>query len=430
MAAVLASMIFWRAHVLSSRDIDILTGQVDSLAADWDAKKVPAGKRVVNFIISDSDSGEDPFVEAPDLGQWQRAAAWLGNSVVGGNPVENHLTVFAESFQGDASNLVWVHKGFSTVNEKAMAREVSRAIVKAHDAEAEINFVTQGRSVGPVLKALKGLEGTQRKGVKVGANKVVVVGTSWPKLKRIPSIASYDFSRPGNILELANVWAPSHTPGPRKTVILLHTPKYNGTEFPAERLWPLLAEQTSSLKNMILVLRQRLMAVESLEQAVMDLDRMAKEREDKEAADRAALADAEARRKAEESAQREAGAQKAAEDAKIAAEEAAEKEAEEQASRKKARAAGADELQKLCAKCCSTGGGSWRWPTSTEKITLPPPRSHSEERQYAQSAQAKWGCCEGADWPLRSNPSCRAADRASHSGNGSCGGGYFRCNRP
>jgi len=44
---------FWRAHGLEARELGVLTGGVDALAAGWQSKGVPAAERVVNIIISD-----------------------------------------------------------------------------------------------------------------------------------------------------------------------------------------------------------------------------------------------------------------------------------------------------------------------------------------------------------------------------------------
>ena len=63
-------------------------------------------------------------------------------------------TPLAKAFADKSDAVVWTHEGFS-INDERMTREIAKAVIKAHDAGAELNVVAQGRSAAPVLKALK-----------------------------------------------------------------------------------------------------------------------------------------------------------------------------------------------------------------------------------------------------------------------------------
>ncbi|MBI4677871.1 MAG: group II intron reverse transcriptase domain-containing protein [Elusimicrobia bacterium] len=294
--AVIAVMGFWRVHVLSGRDIGVLTGQVDDKVADWEARRVPASQRAITFVLSDARSGQDPFVEPPDPTQWQRTMEWLGHSVFAGKPAETSLTVFAESFQGEQSAVTWVHDGFSKVSEEGMEKEISKAIVKAHDAGAEINIAAQDASGVTVLKALKKLEGVERGGVKVGANKVILAGTSWPKLKTIPSLSAYDFSKPGNIIELANIWVPREE-FISKTA-LLHVRYQDGTEkeTAVADLWSEFRTEGGMIEKLCRLVRQFATMIASMRQVISKQEQALKEIAAKEAAEHAARIAEEARK--------------------------------------------------------------------------------------------------------------------------------------
>lgn len=86
----------------------------------------------------------------------------------------------------------------------------------------------------------------------------------------------------------------------------------------------------------------------------------------------------------------------------------------------KADKRGPSTAQKNAAQCCAEVGGSWRWSTDTEIFY-----SYSGDQTYDEQCQAKYGCCNGADWPYNweSVPSCRAARDNGCSG-------LFRCSSP
>lgn len=335
---------FWRVHGLSQRDLDVLTPEVDKLARGWEAKRVPSRFRVINFIISDADSGPDPFVEPEEPGLWNRAMAWFGRSIVGGNPAAEEPTAFAKSFADDPTAVVWTHEGFSTVSEEAMTREIAKAIIRAHDAGAEVNIVAQGGSAAPVLLAMKSLEGTERGGVKVGANKIVLVGMTWARLKRIPSLKAYDFSNLGNVIELANIWIPQDL-FVESVTMQLRSRTRNGTEISLAGLWLELAREGRTIPDVIRIVRQFIGKVESIEGIMVQKEQAQKQETAKKAADEAAEVAVKAKKAAGESARKAAEARKALEEtarketeARVAAEAAVTRA---EAAQKAAEAAGA-----------------------------------------------------------------------------------------
>ncbi|MBI4677510.1 MAG: formylglycine-generating enzyme family protein [Elusimicrobia bacterium] len=286
MVAGISGLALWRAKTLAERTVGVMSLPVERLAADWDAQKVPQGRRVVTFLLSDARAAADPFMVAPEPrgGLVETAGGWVNRNLIGAPPVVQTPTELGRAF--DSTTLVrWTHDGYSAFSEDAMSRELEKAIVKAHDAGAEINIVAQGEDAAPALMALKRLEGVERGGVKVGANKVMLLGMNAPRLKRIPSVSAYDFSRPGNVLELANIWVPREEMA-RTMRMQVFGEKRKGGEFALDQVWPGLAEGSDSIERSLRLLRQMVESPDSLERAISRQEQ--------------ALLDAEATRKAAE----------------------------------------------------------------------------------------------------------------------------------
>jgi hypothetical protein len=184
----------------------VLTEQMDKLAASWDAKKLLPGSRVVDIIISDAESAADPLtlVEPPSL--WGRITARLSRAFgrkPAAAPAESQI---CQSFADDPGSIRWTHEGFSAVTEEQMTKEIMAAIVKAHDAGAEINIVTQGRAASPALKAIKSLEGQVRGGAPVGVNKGFCLGVNREQLTKLDPPFFANFKKPKNFREWSNLW--------------------------------------------------------------------------------------------------------------------------------------------------------------------------------------------------------------------------------
>ncbi|MBI5209898.1 MAG: hypothetical protein HY927_08000 [Elusimicrobia bacterium] len=453
---------FWRSQQLARRELGVLTGQVDSKVADWESKKVPAGGRVFNFVISDAGSGPDPFVLPEEPGFLAKAMAWLKSGIVGGKPAAAEPTAFAKSFAGLPDTVVWTHEGFSTASEEAMTREIAKAVVKAHDAGAQVNIVTQGVSASPALKALKSLEGAVRGGRKVQANKVVLVGMNPAGLKRIAPVFFMDFTKPGNVLELADIHTQSTMPP--ATVVQLFGKNHSGTEYGAEDLWPELASQGSAPADLIKIVKDLTSKVESLEQVIGQLAQAASGRAE-EAKKRAvtmknldgyyvrkegsgpALARPQRRdsmsmikggEEYSQSAVEAAAAVKAAEEARAAKAAADAAARESKAADENARAAmaavgaalqpakrkepSADDIvrwkqeERVCERCCADVGLSWRKAAYTGGVPFSP-RGPGGSIGNVDELQDYWGCCRKSGpgpadlsrWGAL--PSCRAARR-------------------
>jgi hypothetical protein len=80
------------------------------------------------------------------------------------------------------------------------------------------------------------------------------------------------------------------------------------------------------------------------------------------------------------------------------------------------------EKEQVCASCCSTAGGSWKYGSY-----------FGQKMGTVEERQPYWGCCEGSDWPSNwaSVPSCSSLGNFGCSDAYSCGGicGGFRCVR-
>ncbi|MBI5210218.1 MAG: hypothetical protein HY927_09640 [Elusimicrobia bacterium] len=242
-----------------------LTSKVVAMAAAWEAKRVPPSSRVVNLVLSDASSGPDPFVPSKDAAPG-KASAWLKRTLRSKGPASAAATAFSKAFADDPDTVVWTHEGFASAPEDQMMRDISQAIVKANDAGAEVNVVTQGVGAVPALKAVKSLEGVVSKGAKVGVNKFVAVGVDMPLLKKLDPGFFGSFRRPSNLLELAAIWTTDMIP--RTTIIELYSERYAGTQLTAEdavsKIFPKKSQEGSWSASADLV-RELLRRVEPLE---------------------------------------------------------------------------------------------------------------------------------------------------------------------
>ena len=243
----LALFIFWQAHVQGiSTGSGALSAQLDELAAAWTAKNTPVNDRMVVLVISDAESADDPLALAKEPSVLDRMKGWFRRTVLGKTRAAEDSR-FARAFAGDAATILWTQASFPTAEEEDMVRGIKAAIVKAHDAGAELDIVTQGLSAGPVLKAVKSLEGTTRGGEKVGVNKLVTVGMNWPTLNRIDPF--FKFGRPENLLEWAAIWTTNSLP--KKSEIAIFSAGANDALYAAEELYPAWSAKTEDVARVI-----------------------------------------------------------------------------------------------------------------------------------------------------------------------------------
>lgn len=314
LVASISGLSLWRAKTLVERELGILTPQVDAMASEWEAKKVPLGGRVVTFLLSDARAAFDPFLlkreEPADARDWIRA------NLIGGDPVSRTETALVRAFSDSTQLVAWTHDGFTKVSREAMTRELAKAVIKAHDAGAEINIVALGSDAGPVLEAMKRLRGQERGGQKVGASKVILLGGGTSR------------ERPDNVLELAQVWTTREI----GSTILIRVlgGKRDGETLNLEELWPGLSSGADNVDKSLRLLRAFLESPRPLDDQLGERQtlRLAERAEKESAAEaRARASRAEAERLAAEAAARAAAAARKAARAAPAAprEEAPEK---------------------------------------------------------------------------------------------------------
>lgn len=226
MACAFMMLVFWRVHALTMQEIAVLTGGVDEVASEWDAKSLPSSLRAITFLLSDTRAASAPFLLAGDAedGIFEKAGNWVGRNLIGGSPVAQVPTELERSFSDSTGLVRWTHKGFTRVDPYQMSKEIEKAILRAHDRGAQINIVAQGEDSVAVLMALSRLEGQVRGGVPVGANKVVFVG------------AKGGFRVPGNIVQLASCWTPRGSNG--ATQIQVFGGGKQSEAFHIDALWP------------------------------------------------------------------------------------------------------------------------------------------------------------------------------------------------
>lgn len=233
-------------------DPGILTAQVNTLAAGWESRNIPATDRVVNLIISDvqaplpppggdENSGSRSVLDSDTLSiadeppVWKRAGIWFKRTFLRRTMSAGEDGGLAEAFPNIPS-AVWTHKGFETASEEEMALELEEAVIKAGEAGAEVNIITQGISAAPVLKAIRKLEGVSRKGKNIAVNKLAALDMNKPTLQKIDPAYFGRFKRPGNLNEWVNIWRPPSPP--HRATIELFSQSHNGSRFYADELFP------------------------------------------------------------------------------------------------------------------------------------------------------------------------------------------------
>lgn len=210
-----------------------MDAQLDELSADWTARNVPMSDRLVTLVLSDAESSGEPLALARLPSAPARLKGWLRRTFLGDSRAASD-SAFARNFSGDRATVLWTQASFPSAEGEAMTRDVRAAIIKAHDAGAELDIVAQGFSAGSALKALQSLDGTTRGGAKVGVNKLVTVGMNWPALDDADPY--FKFARPDDLREWAAIWTTSSEPA--RSEIALFSDGENDALYPAEALYP------------------------------------------------------------------------------------------------------------------------------------------------------------------------------------------------
>lgn len=262
----------------AGRALDVLGPQMDLMASDWDSEKVPLGRRVVTILLSDADASFDPFALAPEKeeGLLEASGGWLRRNLIGGNASLQTPTALARAFSDSTQLIAWTHKGFASAGEAEMSREIEKAILKAHDAGAEINIVAQGKASRAVLAALMRVQGLERGGSKVGANKVMLLGVNASRL-------GAGFAKPSNVLELAAVWSTREVGSPMR--IQVYDDKRAGAMADLDALWPGLAEGGDSVEKNARLLRGFTESPETLDHFIARQEALLRDAREKKAAE-------------------------------------------------------------------------------------------------------------------------------------------------
>ena len=232
----------------------VLFPQVSALVSGWDSQSVPESGRVVNIIVGDSEiaslvnklsggnSGEQSVLDAEILPSadkpsvFSRFGCWFTRTFLRRTMSADGGGALARSFPNLPNTVTWTYTGFETASEEEMAKEFMKAIIKANDAGAEVNIVTQGIAAAPALKAIKRLEGVIRNNRQVSVNKLVALDMNKPTLQKLDPVFFNKFKRPANLTEYANIWQSPSPPHERK--IELFTQNHNGAWFRADKLLP------------------------------------------------------------------------------------------------------------------------------------------------------------------------------------------------
>lgn len=190
--------------------------QADALIALWEAQRVPQDKRTVTVVVYDRSAKGGPLDPPEEFDKASRLNPL--DRLTGGARPDPETASFLDTM-AQTSGVVLVRYRPGEAERKQTAQAVREAVVKAHDAGAEINVVTHGAGVAPAVQAIAELEGATRQGVSVGVNKLVALGIERPRLKLIDPFFNAD-PRPRNVLEWATFY---REPGsvPPKTFLAL-----------------------------------------------------------------------------------------------------------------------------------------------------------------------------------------------------------------
>lgn len=251
-----------RAASLNARNLGVLTSQVDAMASTWQAKQTPESGKVVTILVSDVGAAYNPFEISPDpASPMQKLGDLAGRSLIGEPAAVQADTTLFLAFADSPQLVSWTHNRFSRVSENTLSKEFEKAVLKAHDAGAEINVVAQGADAAPVLRALRRLQKVERGGQKVGANKVFLLGAS------AASLATLEPGKIGNVFEMGAVWTSRKKPGLVQMDMLIG--KRAGTPVALELIWPAVADAGHTIDNTLRVLRRSFESASSFDELIV-----------------------------------------------------------------------------------------------------------------------------------------------------------------
>ncbi|MBI5243577.1 MAG: hypothetical protein HY922_07820 [Elusimicrobia bacterium] len=412
---------FWAHQRLASAQPGPLSVGLERLIGDWTLNRIPVGSRSVTLVLADASAGGGVFSLPPEdieLSAWEKIVSILraAFNVPGQLREAREPAPLARVFSAEPDAVVWTHEGFALADLEQVAREVKNVIAKANEAGAVVNVVAQGVAAAPVFKALKSLEKD-----KAGAKKVIFVGMNQMRFKRIPWISGYDFSKPGNVIELANMWDEGLTA--RTTGMQIFGGAHDGKKFIVEELWPYLFVKGEGVLGLIKLAQELIAKAESLEQVINERMQLKAEEDAKKAGEEAARKDAEEAEEKEAESRRFVDVKTRKETERPAAQPqdsmgmikgggeyqgagAAATEVKETESQPARKELSLDTCSpawhdRMCGRCCADVGGSWRRGSQAKA-----------DCTDARSCQGKYGCCKGAEWDMNV-ASCRAAQNTS-----------------
>lgn len=375
---------FWRAGLSRGAvQAGALVPQVDARVEEWKTRNVPASRRTVDIVISDSETAalEDMLPENTEgLSAWDSQALTLGNRP---SPLKKlttwfrrkflrrsmhaaEATMFAKAFSDDPDAVVWTHSGFASASEAEMQSEIGRAAAKALAAGARVNIVTQGISAVPALRAVEALKGAE-KGAPAPVHKFVAVDMNVPTLQRYSPQDYAKFARPKNAGEWAGVWTSASSP--ETATMELFSPAYDGMRFSCNEVLSVLGvEGEASAADVIWLVKSLIRQNFPMEQVAVYLEKASKGKERESAADLAAKRHREEfeRKKAAKRSTKPEDSLSAINSAWLAKEGAglpqrADGPEEEPAAQdpNRPKRTGWENYDEKCGKCCADAGGSW-----------------------------------------------------------------------
>ncbi|PIS47111.1 MAG: hypothetical protein COT17_05185 [Elusimicrobia bacterium CG08_land_8_20_14_0_20_51_18] len=259
----------------------VLGSQMNKVVKFWADSNIDQGNRTVDVIISDAlNAGEaeakkeqaegevsDPDAEIlpaankPSFFQVMQRTFFRETASAEGD------TDFIKAFNNRPNIITWTHKGRISVSEKEMAAEITKVILRAGEAGADINIVTQGFAAAPALKAIDALKTANRNGRVPVVNKLVALDMNRPTLERINPAFSPKFQRPDNLKEWVNMW---RNPSAGNMVIIeLHNSEHKGKRFSGGEIFiPFIIQRGISDQDMVNLVKNFIQKGFSLQQVL------------------------------------------------------------------------------------------------------------------------------------------------------------------
>lgn len=262
---------FWLAgKSRAALNSGVLSAQVDRIVSGWTAQNTPEEDRTIDLVISDAaaPSGEKAEAQSaysseeldvldsanePPFGT--KLSAWFHRTFFRRSMAAPKNTAFAAALANKPGAVTWTHEGYKTASGDEMAAEIERAILKAEEALASVNIITDGVAAAPALKAVRMLKSAKLKGGGSAAiNKFMAVNMNRATLKRLDPAGFRSFTKPDNLREWVSIWNPRGES--KNTAIELFSPQYNGKRFDGGELFPMMGARAESNSQSVLQLVQ------------------------------------------------------------------------------------------------------------------------------------------------------------------------------